>query len=389
MSNDKYSQYFENFEVNKVTEDKILSTLRNKDLSWPFGVTKEFEEKMSQFLNVKYSLAHCNGTSAMYAAMFAVGVGKDTEVICPTYTFWASIVPAVNFGARVVFCDISKDDLLIDVNSIKKHITNKTKAIVIPHLWGRFCDIPRLKAICNQCKQKIYLIEDASHCFGAKYKNDFLGTIGDVGIFSLQAGKPLVAGEGGMLVTNNFGIYDAAMYLGHYERIKFSSKTKYAKYSKTGGGYKFRIHPLASALALTQFKGIKEKLRKHNKLMSYYETKLNDIDQLQTFKKVYKNFNYGGRFGLRATLKIDPSQKLNFIKECNGNGLQVEDEYIPLLHREEFFLKHGVKNLGTNIFEETEDLYKSLISLPIFYKGNNNIIKNYVNDFAKLFKKYN
>lgn len=389
MNNTKYSQYFENFEVNKDTENKILVTLRNKDLSWPFGVTKEFEEKICRFLNVKYSLAHCNGTSAMYAAMFAVGVGEDTEVICPTYTFWASIAPAVNLGARVVFCDISKDDLLIDVSSIKKYITNKTKAIVIPHLWGRFCDIPKLKAICNQYKQKIYLIEDASHCFGAKYKNEFLGTLGDVGIFSLQADKPLIAGEGGILVTNNFEIYDVAMYLGHYERIKFSPKTKYVKYSKTGGGYKFRIHPFASALALTQLKGIKEKLWKHNKLMLYYEAKLNDIDQLQIFKKRYKSFNYGGRFGLRVAVKIDSSQKLNFIKECNKKGLQVENEYIPLLHREEFFLKHGAKNLGTNVFKETENLYKSLISLPIFYKGNEDIISTYVRDFSKLLIKYN
>lgn len=388
MNKIKYNQYFENFEVNKVTEGKILSTLRNKDLSWPFGVTKQFEEKICRFLNVKYSLAHCNGTSAMYAAMFAVGVGEDTEVICPTYTFWASIAPAVNLGARVVFCDISKDDLLIDVSSIKKHITNKTKAIVIPHLWGRFCDIPKLKAICNQYKQKIYLIEDASHCFGAKYKNEFLGTLGDVGIFSLQAGKPLIAGEGGILVTNNFKIYDAAMYLGHYERIKFSSKTKYTKYSKTGGGYKFRIHPFASALALAQLKRIKKKLQKHNGLMHYYESRLKSVPNIQTFEKPYPDFTYGGRFGLRVAVKIDFSQKLNFIKECNEKGLQVEDEYIPLLHREEFFLKHGAKNAGVNVFEETEDFYKSLISLPIFYKGNDGIIDIYVRDFSKLLKKY-
>jgi dTDP-4-amino-4,6-dideoxygalactose transaminase len=389
MNNSEYNQYSKNFEIDKKMEDKIVATLRNNDLSWPFGATKELERNISRFLNVKYALAHCNGTSAMYAAMFAAGVGRNTEVICPTYTFWASIAPAVNLGARVIFCDINKDDLLIDTSSVEKNITSKTKAIIAPHLWGRLCNIDKLKKICNRHNRKIYIIEDSSHCFGAKYKDKFLGTLGDVGIFSLQAGKPLIAGEGGMLVTDNFEIYDAAMYLGHYERIKLSSRTRYAGYSKTGGGYKFRIHPLASAIAITHLKGVKERLQRHNKLMLYYESGLNGINQLQILKKPYKNFDYGGRFGLRATLKIDSGRRSTFMKECNKKGLLIEEEYIPLLHRERFFLDHGAKKAGKNAFKETEKIHSSLISLPIFYKGNNDIINIYVRDLGNLLKKYN
>jgi dTDP-4-amino-4,6-dideoxygalactose transaminase len=387
MGSTNYSRYFENFEGNKSTEKKILAVLRDRDLSWPFGVTKKFEQRISRFLNVKYALAHCNGTSAMYSAMFAVGVGAGTEVICPTYTFWASIAPASNLGAKIIFCDINKEDLLIDVDSIERHITEKTRAIVIPHLWGNFCNIPKIKEICNQYKQKIYLIEDASHSFGATYKGKFLGTLGDVGIFSLQAGKPLIAGEGGILVTDNFETYDAAVYLGHNERIQFLPKTKFSRYLRTGGGYKFRIHPLASALAITQLRGIKERLRKSNRLMSYFEERLHAINQL-TFGKSYKDFDYGGRFGLRVAVKINSNQKLKFIKACNKKGLQVADEYIPLLHKEEFFLRCQAENSGINTFTETENLHKSLVSLPIFYKGSKNIIDTYVDDFSKLLKMY-
>ena len=388
MRNTKYGRYFENFKPDEAAEKQIRTALKSGDLSWPFGVTRKFEEEISRFLDVKFALAHCNGTSAMYSAMFAVGVGEGTEVICPTYTFWASISPAINLGARVVFCDINKDDLLVDVDSIEKYFSAKTRAIVVPHLWGRFCDIRKLKRICNRYKHKIYIIEDASHCFGAKYRNDFLGTLGDVGIFSLQAGKPLIAGEGGMLVTNNFDIYDRAIYLGHYERIRFLQGTNYAEYSKTGGGYKFRIHPFASALALSQLKGITKKLQRHNTLMSYYEDELEKMPQVRICKKSYEGFTYGGRFGLRIAVKMSHEKKVEFINECGAKGLAIEDEYIPLLHKERFFLEHAWNDQKANMFRETQDVYENLLSLPIFYTGDRSVIDHYLGDFSKIIKKY-
>jgi dTDP-4-amino-4,6-dideoxygalactose transaminase len=382
-----YKKYTKNFKVDANTEEFVLEALRNKDLSWPFGVTKQFENKLAKFLNSKYVIAHCNGTSAMYSAMFGVGVGPGTEVICPTYTFWASIAPAVNLGARVVFCDIRKDDLLIDVDSVKKNITPRTKAIVVPHLWGRLCDIDRLNNICKKSKQKIYLIEDASHCFGAKYKNQFLGTLGDVGIFSLQAGKPLVTGEGGILATDNYQIYDAAMYLGHYERIRFNKNTKYKDYARTGGGYKFRMHPLAAALGLSQLKSIGSKLKKHNELMAYFEAKLDKLPLVRVLKRNYSNFEYGGRFGLRVVIDIAPERKQDFINQCIKKGLLIEDEYISLLHLEKFFIEeHNVRNVERNTFRNTEKIHKTLVSLPLFYEGNKIIINSYIRDFRNLIK---
>ena len=384
----KYKRCFKNLKVTNDVLEKVASTLSNKDLSWPFGVTKEFEEKICKFLKVKYALAHCNGTSAMYSAMFAAGVEKNTEVICPTYTFWASIAPAINLGAKVVFCDINKNDLLINVDNVDKFITNKTKAIVVPHLWGRLGNVDKLKKICNKYGHKIFIIEDTSHSFGATYKNKFLGTLGDIGIYSLQAGKTLTAGEGGLLVTNDFKIYDSSVYLGHYERIKFLTGTRYSEYSKTGGGYKFRIHPLAAALAISQLSLIKRKLHKLNMLMSYYESRLKQIPHVQTFEVPYEHFAYGGRFGLRVGVNINPEEKHKFIKECNLNGLQVEDEYLSLLHLEKFFMENNSQNIGIELFKETQILQKRLISLPIFYEGNNATIDAYIEDFKRILKRY-
>lgn len=383
----KYDQYTSNLEINDTLIEAVTRTIKEKDLSWPFGVTKEFEQAISEFMNVKFVLAHCNGTSAMYSAMFAVGIGEDTEVICPTYTFWASIAPAANLGAKVVFCDINEDDLLINLTSLKNSITSKTRAIVVPHLWGRPADIEGIKNVCAKySSQKIYIIEDASHCVGARIGNRFLGTQGDVGIFSLQAGKCLVAGEGGVLVTNDFHLFDRSVYFGHYERIKHMETSDFKAYAKTGGGYKFRIHPLGAAMALNNLKGLPEKLEHQNSLMNCLEQNLSDVEGMRVAARIYDGFSYGGRFGFRILIDLPSDKRKDFIREGTEIGLEIEEEYIPLLHKEKFFLERGVSKLLH--LTTAERLHKSILSLPVFYRGSQEIIDEYSKDIIELYQKH-
>lgn len=377
------SKFFDNLQISKKDIEIILQVIKEKDLSFPYGITKKFEDKISRFLKVKYVLAHCNGTSAMYSAIFGVGVGPGTEVICPSYTWWSSIAPAVNLGAKVVFCEITPNNLTIDPEDVKKKITSKTKAIIIPHLWGNFGNIEFIKSITKKIGRKIYLIEDASHAIGAKFKNKPLGTLGDVGIFSLQLGKPLPAGEGGLLVTNNYKIYKRAIFWGHYERIKNLKNKNIKKYQKTGGGYKFRIHPLGAALAYSQLARLQHKLKKQNFLMAYLEKKLHDIPGIHLFNQNPKEFVPGGRFGFRIgidPIKINISKTFNLLKK----NLYIEKEYVPLLHLEPFFIENHSRYTGRGTLPTTEKIYKNLIGLPIFYKGSLRDIDRYIDTFRSL-----
>ena len=376
-----YKKYTSNIEVDEGMVEVVTKTMLEKDLSWPFGVTREFESAIADFLGIKYVLAHCNATSAMYSALFAVGVTKGDEVICPTYTFWASVAPAVNLGAKVVFCDINEDDLLASLESIRNAVTENTKAIILPHLWGRYVNVDDVKKICSKFSHKIYIIEDASHSFGAKSDNKFVGTIGDIGIFSLQAGKPLVAGEGGVLVTDDFSIFDKSVYLGHYERIKKIDNSNYSEYKKTGGGYKFRIHPLGSAIALYNLRGIEARLTKHNLLMRYFEQELEKIDGIQVASKDYPNYIYGGRFGFRVMVDLPEEESTKLVKRCSQEGLCVEEEYITLLHKEKFFARS--KDSYT-LLPSAEKIYPKLISLPVFYSGDYKMVDSYVMQFKNI-----
>jgi len=211
-------------------------------------VVAEFEEKFRKYIGAEYSLALCNGTSCLQSAIFGVGVEPGDEVIVPSFTFWASAAPIVAANAVPVFCEVDSDTHCIDPVDLEKKITPKTKAIMVVHCWGTPADMDPIMAIAKKYNLKV--VEDCSHAHGAIYKGKKVGTIGDIGCFSLQGSKLMVAGEGGIMVSNNRNYIERATALGSYERLgKLPEDSIYRQYSLTGMGHKFRAHPLGIAIA--------------------------------------------------------------------------------------------------------------------------------------------
>ncbi len=211
-------------------------------------VTVKFANRFATYTGATYALCTSNGTSALHSALFAVGVEPGDEVIVPSYTFWASVTPIIASHAIPVFCDVDEGTFCIDPHEILAHITPKTKAIMVVHVWGNPCDMDSIMEIAQKYDLKV--IEDCSHAHGASYHGIKTGIWGDVGCFSLQGTKTLPGGEGGILVTNNEEYYERAVALGHYDVIPtLNSSSPYRKYALTGMGYKYRIHPFAAALA--------------------------------------------------------------------------------------------------------------------------------------------
>lgn len=384
MVNNKYNyqKYFSCFEATKSDIDSVEKSLIEKDISFPHGVTRRLESGISEFFNVNYTLAHCNGTSAMLSAMYGIGVKGGDEIICPSYSWWSSIAPALMFGAIPVFCEISPDNLTIDPCDIEKKITNKTKAIIVPHLWGNYGDILKVKNIIKKNPHKIFIIEDISHTIGAAIGDRLLGSLGDVAIFSLQANKILTAGEGGMLMTNNNGIYERAVYIGHYERINDLKNKKILKYKNTGGGFKFRINPLGAALALSQLSTLKKRINRQNELVSYFESKLKQLSKVNLFNNNPTGFKRGGIISLKAKIKLNKSRKEDIVRELEK--CLIKREFFSLLHLEPLFTKSKARFIGNKSLPKSEELYKDLFSLPVFYRGSKKIIDEYIRVINKL-----
>ena len=254
--------------VTPEVESAVLEVLRAGNMSGT-DVTKAFEAEFAAYQGVKYALAHNTGTASLLGAMFGVGIGKGDEIICPSITYWASCLPVFVLRGTVVFADIDPDTLCIDPDDIEHRITERTKAIIVVHYMAHPADMDRIMAIAK--KHGLAVIEDPSHAHGGLYKNQLVGTFGDVAGFSLMSGKSLAIGEGGIMTTNDQRIYERALAYGHYARHKEIQLPDIAAGAGLAwGGVKHRMHQLSSAMARVQLRRYPEQMAEIDKAMNYF-----------------------------------------------------------------------------------------------------------------------
>ena len=223
-----------------------------------YGPLAAFEKDWKEFTGSPYVKSHCNGTAALTSMFFALDLPPGSEIMVPSYTFFATIVPMRLFGLVPVFVDINPRTLNFDLEDAKRRLTKNTKAVLPVHWIGLPCCMDQ---ICNWAKEKgLIVLEDAAHAQGAMLKGKRMGTWGRMGIFSYQASKPLPAIEGGMGMYQQQDDYERATTFGHYGvPSSFPDGSKYRKFNGTGLGVKFRMHPMAAALARCQLKGLDER----------------------------------------------------------------------------------------------------------------------------------
>jgi len=369
-------RFFEHPRIEQDDIQAVLDTLKKGDISWPDGATNELETLFCKSFGVSYAVAHCNATSAMFSAFLAIGLDNQSEVICPTYTWWASISPAIFFNSKITFCDSSEKTLTPSLEDIKKVITTHTKAVVLPHLWGEIGELQEISAFCK--KNNLFLIEDNSHGIGARIGKKYVGTFGDICITSLQKNKGVSGGEGGVLSTNSKELFEKSLLLGHYERLKYVSDESLKKFSTTGGGLKFRIHPLASALALSKLKVVKKQIQIENTLMNIFRKEISKIEFVKIFATPQKDFARGAGFSFRFHLDATRVglDKSNLLQKLSKNGFPVTDEYYPLLHKQELFKKFA---LGKS-FPVIEEIHPNLIAHPVFRRGKKSEVTEYTHN---------
>jgi len=241
--------------ITKATEQAVLKQLRTSiSIYNRSGVFEKFESAFAKYHKRKFALLTSSGTSAIHSMFVAAGFHDGDEVICPAYTFFATVTPLLFTGAKPVLCDCDENGN-IDPNEIEKRITSRTKGVIITHMWGIPCQMDKIVEICK--KHKLLLLEDCSHAHGARYKNQVVGSFGDMAAWSLQGPKNVSGGEGGILATSNEEFYYRALLLGYYnKRCKQEIPREHLlyHYSTTGMGLKYRAHPLAVALAFETFR---------------------------------------------------------------------------------------------------------------------------------------
>lgn len=222
----------------------------------------QFEEKFAEFCGTQYGITCANGTVALHLSLLAYGIGPNDEVIVPTLTYIATANAVTYCGARPVFVDSEPETWNIDPNKIEEKITNKTKGIIVVHLYGHPVDMDPIIDLAK--RYNLFIIEDAAEAHGGKYKNKKMGSIGDIGCFSFFGNKLITTGEGGMLTTND-------SYLNEKIRLlRGQGMDPNKRYWFPVVGYNYRMTNLQAAIGLGQLENISFHLKRRREVASLY-----------------------------------------------------------------------------------------------------------------------
>ncbi len=235
--------------------------------------TREFEKKVCKFLNVKYSMAVQSGTAALHLALKTLGCNYGDKVVLPNYSCSSNLTSVLQCGAKPIIVEVESSSLGLDVHLLKKAIKKyKPKIVQLVHVYGFPAkDTFEIIKICK--KNKILLLEDFSEALGAKIKNKRVGSLGDIGIFSIRSEKMIGVGEGGVIVTNNNNLFKLAEKLGSRNSPFRGNKHPYwKKYHCLGEGYNYKLPHLLGAVGRGQIERFeKEILPKKIKIGKIYE----------------------------------------------------------------------------------------------------------------------
>lgn len=258
-------------------EEAVLGVLRRGAAISDWDISTKFEEEFSQWQGCRHAITYPNGTAAILAAMYGLKIGPGDEVICPSITFWGSILQSYSLGAVPVFADIDPQTLCLDPATLEAWITPRTKAIVVVHYCGHPADMDAIVEIAQRRNLKV--LEDVSHAQGGLCKGRRVGSFGHVAATSLMAQKSLVAGEGGIAWTEDREIYDRMVAWGHYNRFKANIETDYLKqYAGLPlGGNKGRLNQMSAALGRVQLKHYDDRCTEIRKAMNYFWDRMEGI----------------------------------------------------------------------------------------------------------------
>lgn len=316
------------------------------------GLAQKFELAVSQFMGLRGGVATSSGTAALILALKAMGVGKQDEVILPTYVCRAVRDAVVGVGAKPVLCDVSADDWCMSVDTVTPHITGRTKAIIVVHIFGITADIIPLTQL------GVPIIEDCCQAFGAIREGQMAGTFGDCCFLSFHATKLLTTGEGGMVLTGN------ADLLARVGRVKDGH------YGPLKERFRYPLSDIQAALGLSQLGRYQSFLERRRRIADYYFDTLAELSAQLPFG--VRGHSIFFRFPLRVR---EEYEKLR--DRFNESKIQVRRGVDELLHIQEN--KQGVSH------PQGERLYAETVSIPIYPALKDNEIEYVAGVCKKIF----
>ncbi len=311
----------------------------------------EFEDKFSSFIGAKHGIACSSGTSALQVGLEALGIKDGDEVITTPFTFIATGNAILYNRAVPVFADIDARTFNIDPVKIESKITEKTRAVLIVHLYGQPCDMEGIQNICRE--RDLLLIEDCAQAHGAEYKGKKVGSFGDLSTFSFYATKNMVTGEGGMILTDNDAVAEKSKTIINQGQV--------GKYDHVLIGYNYRMMDMQGAIGLVQLGKLAGMNSKRDGNARFLSKELGKLDWVEVpyvskgVKHVWHQF----------TIRVQAGMRDRLMEYLNANGIGARIYYPTPVHMQPAYKSLGYEE-GTCAIAESAS--KQVISLPVHPK---------------------
>lgn len=298
----------------------------------------EFEQNFAQYTGAKHAASVCNGTVALHLALVALGIGPGDEVIVPTLTYISSVNAIAYTGATPVFVDALEHTWQMDPDDVRRKLTERTRAIMVVHLYGHPCDMEALPAIARE--HGLFLVEDCAEAFGALYKGKHVGSFGDIATYSFFGNKSITTGEGGMVVTNDETLFDRSVH------FKGQGLAKHRQYWHDVVGYNYRMTNICAALGLAQLERADALLAQKREIARLYRERLAGLPV--TFHDETPDVRHS--FWMCSILVDDPANRDPLREALENAGIETRPLFYPIHTMPMYstkFQRHPVaENLG-------------------------------------------
>ncbi len=349
-------------------------------------ILKKFENKISKYFNVKYSIAVSSATAGLHLAIMSLKLEKNSIVFLPALTFVATANVCLYAGLKIELVDICKSDFNMNLDELEmklsklNKIDKKKRKLIIPvHFGGLPCDMRRIKKIA--LRYNCYVLEDASQAMGSKFENKLVGNCNyrDACIFSLHPVKSITTGEGGLVLTNSKKIKDKTKLLRSHG-LKKDNKYHW-KNDMIELGFNYKITEFQSALGISQLRKLKKFILKRKKISEFYLDKLKKLNlKFQNYQKI--RFDHAYHYFIIKFENIQKNRIENFVHNLTKYGIYAGRQYKPInLHS---FYKSKFKSK----FPVSEDYFHSSIQIPIYPKLDKNDCKYIVEKLIYVIKKF-
>ena len=358
----------------------IKDAVNRNHISGDGYYTKKVNKFIEETFNTRKALMTTSGSSALDMAAMLLNLKEGDEVILPSYTFVSTANAIVLRGAKPIFADICEETLNIDPFDIEKKITENTRAIFPVHYAGVACDMDYIMNIANEYNLRV--VEDAAQGVNAKYKGNYLGTIGDIGCYSFHETKNYSCGEGGaILVNSNEELAKRAEII----REKGTNRSQYFrgevdKYSWIDIGSSYLPSDILASLLYAQFEKLDEIQQKRKMVYENYYNGLKDLEKQAKLRLPIIPEGCESNYHMFYILLNSEKERNNLMDKLKEREISSVFHYVPL-HSSTMGLKFGYKK---GDLPRTEDLSSKLLRLPMYAELKDDEIQYIISEIYKV-----